>query len=226
MEYRAPSKGAAVSICSVGFGEPRVGDGITVRAHFFHPYPTQNRQTMFPATAQPSHHAIQYAGFWPLLFARIIDGFGFTLLATAVYYPLLASGVEGYTSSHLWSDIYGLAFLLRWLIYYPVMESLGGTFGKRIMGLHTVAVDGGGRPGWTKGFRKMSYLVWPWFLGCALLFLAASVAEEIGQYKLFDAVFGACAVFGLFVFTWAPLDRNQYGQGYHDRFADTTVIRA
>ncbi|MCW3108688.1 MAG: hypothetical protein JWQ09_3194 [Segetibacter sp.] len=73
-----------------------------------------------------------YASFLQRLISRVLD-FGILscllYLLSALYQPL-------------WQDGKSLVFFSFYLLYYPIMEMMGGTAGKKIVGIKTVRLSG------------------------------------------------------------------------------------
>ena len=102
---------------------------------------------------------ISYAGLWPRFLALFID----FLLFCAVFFPVtrLVKGVWLMSATdHTWNrslfvtDPLCLTFLLIMILYFVLLEGLSGvTFGKWIVGLRVVRVDGSA-PGLIKGLLR------------------------------------------------------------------------
>jgi hypothetical protein len=70
--------------------------------------------------------------------ARALDFTIYYVTAFIIYY--LLSNTAGINDSlALKANIFGGAMILRWLVYYPVMESRGGIIGKILVGIKTVS---------------------------------------------------------------------------------------
>lgn len=86
----------------------------------------------------------QYANFWLRVIARLIDTAIVLGVAFATYYSFLdfirADNPHNadYIASRLLDAVPAFALMLWVLLYSPVMESTGGTVGKRIVGIQLV----------------------------------------------------------------------------------------
>ena len=91
--------------------------------------PTSN----FTNSATP----ISYAGFWLRVAASLVDGFIVNLIFALLgflYFWFFAKNNPSLSNST--STVMGILYFIMWILYFPFMESRGGTtFGKKIVGI-------------------------------------------------------------------------------------------
>lgn len=98
--------------------------------------PTSN----FTNSATP----ISYAGFWLRVAASLVDGFIVNLIFALLgflYFLFFAKNNPSLSNST--STVMGILYFIMWIIYFPFMESRGGTtFGKKIVGIKVLNANG------------------------------------------------------------------------------------
>lgn len=104
--------------------------------------PTQNvgPASSFSSSAMP----ISYAGFWLRVAASLVDGFIVNLIFAILgilYFWFLAKNNPSLSSST--QTVMGIFYFIIWILYFPFMESRGGTtFGKKIVGIKVLNTNG------------------------------------------------------------------------------------
>jgi len=87
---------------------------------------------------------ISYAGFWLRVAASLVDGFIVNLIFALLgflYFWFFAKNNPSLSNST--STVMGILYFIMWILYFPFMESRGGTtFGKKIVGIKVLNANG------------------------------------------------------------------------------------
>ncbi len=161
----------------------------------------------------------QKATFLQRLFARIIDGILLSILITVCYY--LFKDLDSIENSHIQSDVTGIGVLIRWLLYYPIMEANGGTIGKRVVKIKTVSADTNMNPSLLQSYKRTVYLLLPFIASLAVLVLATKL------FKVEVNVLNYTAFVVIIQTLWMIIAPMIVIDGYrmHDKFAGMNVIK-
>lgn len=88
--------------------------------------------------------SISYAGFWLRIATSLLDGFiiNFTfVLLGFLYFWFFAKNNPSLSNSA--QTVMGIFYFVIWILYFPFMESRGGTtFGKKIVGIKVLNANG------------------------------------------------------------------------------------
>jgi len=87
---------------------------------------------------------ISYAGFWLRVAASLVDGFIVNLIFALLgflYFWFFAKNNPSLSNSA--QTVMGILYFVMWILYFPFMESRGGTtFGKKIVGIKVLNTNG------------------------------------------------------------------------------------
>lgn len=87
---------------------------------------------------------ISYAGFWLRVAASLVDGFIVNLMFALLgflYFWFFAKNNPSLSNST--QTVMGIFYFVIWILYFPFMESRGGTtFGKKIVGIKVLNANG------------------------------------------------------------------------------------
>lgn len=167
---------------------------------------------------------IKHATFSAKLIARIIDGAILSFVAFLAAKVLITDTTEN--ASAYQSDLLGVFFLLRWCLYYPIMETYGGTIGKRVMNIKTVKANTYEDVRWTNGLSKLIYLIKPSLYFLPVL-IVVKLLVEFSDYEVstvFMWIFNIYFCVQFLYFIIVPLIIKN-GQSLHDRYAKTITIK-
>lgn len=167
---------------------------------------------------------LSYANLTQRVFARLIDlvFFSIILIPLGLFIP--------------WEEYYKdadslfllLLIVIRWLIYYPVMEFSGGTLGKRLIGLRSLSEGTIQHPSLRQAYRKTFtylnvYLVTTPIVFVMFLFYIKDENENL--YTTISIITGITIVFHAVVSLFLMFKLNDRGQGEHDKESNVIVVK-
>jgi uncharacterized RDD family membrane protein YckC len=172
------------------------------------------------------NYTTKLASFRQRLFARMIDGFLSSIIFGTIYF-IVVSLFDSQTSTDIdnLESILGLSFFL--LIYYPILDSLGGTVGKKIMGIKSVLKYNLDTPGKSDTYRRSYFLAYPFIVPMVIYkggfdWLLNWLGSQL-QGPLLVLAISICMI-NLFISPLAML-WSKTNQGFHDKYSDIIVIQ-
>lgn len=151
--------------------------------------------------------------------ARIIDGIILACIGSIIYY--LKVNFNPSRSPYAdYTDAVGASYFIRWILYYPLLEANGGTFGKLICRLRTVSMTTQKTASLIQGYKKTFFMLIPFVLTIFVVIILS--------FRNNDTIFTISLIGFVMQFLWAtliPLIKDKNGNRIHDTFAGITVIQ-
>jgi len=135
---------------------------------------------------------MKYASTANRVFARLLDILIYYSLAIIVYETIIYKN-DHYNNKMLltWILLYGL--MIRWLVYYPLMEASGGIWGKRILGIKTVSRETGLPITIKQSYKRTWYIIKGLIVGYIPILLGQSLRdrgeEKMGEFMVYTSIF-------------------------------------
>jgi uncharacterized RDD family membrane protein YckC len=156
-----------------------------------------------------------HATFLQRLVARTVD----SLLAISIQTIIILSILH--IDQATIQVIYAWTYIIFYLIYYPIYESTGGTFGKRIMKIKTVKIEDGTPIGKKRAYLRSLILNAPF-----LLFLPVMLLSMVGGFfPQRTLIFLGCLQAVVYFIGPLAVVWNKKGQGWHDQFSKVLIIK-
>lgn len=152
------------------------------------------------------------------VFSRLIDITIFTLIGWMIYKMRF---LRGEIPSNFLGELNGFLTMVYLFLYYPLMESIGGTIGKQLTGIKTVSVVNKGEPTILQGYKKAIIITLPMLLCVVIMVLLLSFGiswaialEVLAILSMIQGLWGAIL----------PFIISKSGLRFHDNFAKVDVI--
>lgn len=189
-------------------------------------------QTNSNVTDDNSESKSIYANFSDRLIARIID----QILITLVAYLILSINMqlEKIDTPQRFSVVFLVGLLIYHIIYSPIMESLGGTFGKKIARTQTIDILNGKAPSIGQTIKRTAFIIVPMFL---ILILTTKISNAMLNNSYLDnqghisrtsnsgVTFISFIVFSIYILPFLAMLWSPTKQCWHDKFSKIAVIK-
>jgi uncharacterized RDD family membrane protein YckC len=165
----------------------------------------------------------KFATFWQRLLARIIDVIVSSIIF-GIFYLFIQSQID-ILNDYKYQNVESfLGMCFYFLMYYPILESLGGTVGKKIIGIKSVLKSTLQTPTILETYIRSLFLISP----LAITFYILLRPPFEGDNVTFNYIIITLSVFLLFVNLFvSPLAMlwSKTSQGWHDKKSDIIVVK-
>jgi uncharacterized RDD family membrane protein YckC len=162
---------------------------------------------------------INYADFSQRFFARLIDAALVTLATWGFVDTFIHSNhMTYYPNSNHTLKVFGC--VLFYLFYYPILESSGGTVGKRILSIQSVCATTLKPISIGQAYKRSLFISWPLWIMVIISIVSSNLDFYAGMTSYF--LTAMLLLFGIgspLAILW-----TKYRQGWHDSWANTFVI--
>lgn len=172
------------------------------------------------------NHEVKFASFGQRTLARIIDVLIIGIIAGVLGF-MIGSNINIQTmpkqeAIKALSQLFGI--ILFWFIYQPILETKGGTIGKKIVGLKTISLKTYQEPNLLNSYGRS--LIVPLMMLLPIIMMLLLI---IGSFTAYFLSYGIIIIFFLIAFVLVALDhlaplRSQKKQTWHDKAANIAVI--
>lgn len=180
-------------------------------------------------TDDNSESKIIYANFGDRLIARFID----ILLTSIVGYLLISNIIESVETVLIPTIILLPGFFIYHILYSPIMESLGGTFGKKVAKIRTINIQTNKAPSIGQTFKRTAFILVPMFV---FIFLMNMIEKSMSTNLHLDAQghvsssslnqgFMAFIVISIYILPFLAMLWSPTKQCWHDKFSKIAVIK-
>ena len=181
-----------------------------------------------------NQYDFQYAPFYKRFFARIID----ILIVYIITYLLAIAYTKGSTTDFLHnpsetdSKANFYCMFLYYLFYCPILDSKGGTIGKRILGIQIVSISTFENITLKQAHKRSFFLYWPIVLyfvfTIAYFIILGTIDHKLSFFNNKVFVNITILMMGMFFLIGflSPLSMiwSKQKQGWHDWWSNSIVI--
>ena len=172
-----------------------------------------------------NENTFNFASFNKRLLARFIDTvfIGLSTVIIVFFLSLLNHSIGTDSSTGLYSTYFlFIPQILFWLLYYPIMETRGGTFGKRLVGLKTMDKISLTNITIYNSYKRMIFQSWAIFVLLILLLITSTLTLNFE----FTNTMTFLVIMGLIFTIISPLSMlwNKDNSTWYDHWARTYIM--
>ena len=181
------------------------------------------------AADSSSENKIRFANFGDRFIARFID----TLLTGIVGYLIISNRIDSTNPILIPTLILVPGFFIYHLLYSPIMESLGGTFGKKIAKIRTINIQTNKAPSIGQTFMRTAIIIVPMFF---VFLLSTQISKSMSTDMQLDAQghlvrssinpsVVPILVFTVYILPFLAMLYSPTKQCWHDKFSKVAVLK-